>query len=143
MPHPSSAYSRPTARRGGSRTALARVSDIFNTPAEKDLNFRVMGWAASTDKEPAGLVRGAPGAVGELRVVGVAPLNVDRGSRAVVAHLIDELRTELVPLLAPRWRRAVHWVDDGLVADVRYLERTTTGLLRHALARAVRPRRNE
>jgi hypothetical protein len=96
------------------------------------------GWAASTDKEPAGLVVGAPGAVGELRVVGVALLHVDREARANVMALIDELRTVRVPLLAPRWRRAVQWVDDGLVAEVRYLERTPTGLLRHASARAVR-----
>jgi bifunctional non-homologous end joining protein LigD len=99
--------------------------------------FRVMGWAASTDKEPAGLVLGAPGAVGEMRVIGVAPLNVDRESRQVAMRLIDELRTDRVPLLGPRWRRAVHWVNDGLVADVRYLERTPTGLLRHASARRV------
>ncbi len=52
-----------------------------------------MGWAAPTDKEPPGLVVGALGAVGELRVVGVAPLRVDRETRAVVMHLIDELRT--------------------------------------------------
>jgi hypothetical protein len=96
-----------------------------------------MGWAASTDKEPSGLVLGAPGAVGEVRVIGVAPLNVDRGTRAVVMRLIDELRTDRVPLLAPRWRRAVRWVNDGLVADVRYLERTPTGLLRHASAKRV------
>jgi bifunctional non-homologous end joining protein LigD len=100
--------------------------------------FRVMGWAASTDKEPAGVVLGARGAVGELRVCGVAPLNVDQDTRAVVMRLVDELRTDRVPLLAPRWRRAVQWVHDGLAADVRYLERTPTGLLRHASAQAVR-----
>jgi bifunctional non-homologous end joining protein LigD len=99
--------------------------------------FPVMGWAASTDKERAGLVVGAPGAVGELRVVGVAPLHVDRETRAAVMALIGDLRTDRVPLLAPRWRRAVQWVDDGLVAEVRYLERTPTGLLRHASARRV------
>jgi hypothetical protein len=52
--------------------------------------------------------------------------------------LIDSLQTDRVPLLALRWRRAVHWVDVGLVAEVRYLERTPTGLLRHASARTVR-----
>ena len=41
--------------------------------------FTVVGWAASTAKEPGGLVLGAPGAVGEMRVVGVAPLHVDPG----------------------------------------------------------------
>jgi ATP-dependent DNA ligase len=76
--------------------------------------------------------------VGELRVVGVAPLHVDRQTRAAVIALIDELRTDSIPQRAPRWRRAVEWVDDGLVAEVRYLERTPTGLLRHASARAVR-----
>jgi len=99
--------------------------------------FAVMGWAASTDKEAAGVVVGAPGAVGELRVVGVAPLNVDRETRAIVMAKIEGLRSERVPMLAPRWRRAVTWVDDGLVAEVRYLERTPTGLLRHASARGV------
>jgi len=99
--------------------------------------FAVIGWAASTDKEPAGLVIGAPGAIGELRVVGVAPLNVDREARAIVMALIDSLRTERAPMVAPRWRRAVTWVDDGLVAEVRYLERTPSGLLRHASARQV------
>jgi hypothetical protein len=33
----------------------------------------------------------------------------------------------------------VEWIDDGLVADVRYLEGTPTGLLRHASARRVIP----
>jgi bifunctional non-homologous end joining protein LigD len=103
--------------------------------------FAVMGWAESTDKDPAGLVLGAPGAIGELRVVGVAPLNVDRETRQVVMGLIDSLRTHRPPMLAPRWRRAVQWVDDGLEAEVRYLERTPTGLLRHASARSVRARR--
>ena len=101
--------------------------------------FAVMGWGAPTDKEPAGLVVGALGAVGELRVIGVAPLNVDRETRIAVMGLIDGLRSERVPMLAPRWRRPVQWVDDGLVANVRYLERTPTGLLRHASARSVRP----
>jgi hypothetical protein len=54
-------------------------------------------------------------------------------------RLIVELRTDRVPLLAPRWRQAVLRVGEGLVADVRYLERTPTGLLRHASAQAVRP----
>jgi len=31
----------------------------------------------------------------------------------------------------------VTWIEDGLVAEVRYLERTPTGLLRHASARTV------
>jgi hypothetical protein len=31
----------------------------------------------------------------------------------------------------------VQWIDDGLVADVRYLEWTPTGLLRHASAHGV------
>jgi hypothetical protein len=66
--------------------------------------------------------------VGELRVVGRrAPLHGDRETPGAVMTLIDELRTDRVPLLAPRWRRAVQWVEDGLVADVRYLERTPTG----------------
>jgi bifunctional non-homologous end joining protein LigD len=99
--------------------------------------FRVMGWAASTDKEPAGLVVGAPGAIGELRVVGVAPVHADRETRDVVMRLIDGLRIDRVPVLAPRWRRTVTWVEDSLVADVRYLERTPMGLLRHASARRV------
>jgi hypothetical protein len=43
-----------------------------------------MGWAASTDEEPAGLVVGAPGAIGALRVVGVALLQVDCQTRQVV-----------------------------------------------------------
>jgi bifunctional non-homologous end joining protein LigD len=99
--------------------------------------FRVIGWAPSTDREPAGLVVGAPGAVGEPRVAGVATLNVDRESRANVMALIDGMRTDRVPMTAPRWRRPVQWIDDGLVAEVRYLERTSTGLLRHASARRV------
>jgi len=41
--------------------------------------FTVVGWAAWTAKEPGGLVLGAPGAVGEMRVVGVAPLTGTRG----------------------------------------------------------------
>ncbi len=98
----------------------------------------VMGWAASTDKEPSGLVIGAPGAIGELRVVGVAPLHVDRETRRAVMCLIDDLRSERVPMLAPRWRRPVQWVDEGLVAEVRYLERTPTGMVRNASARMVR-----
>jgi hypothetical protein len=85
------------------------------------------------------LVVGAPGAVGELRVAGVAALNVDRDSRATVMGLIDEHRTARVPMIAPRWRRPVQWIADGLVAEVRYLERTPTGLLRHASARGVSP----
>jgi ATP-dependent DNA ligase len=51
--------------------------------------FRVMGWASATDREPAGLVLGAPGAVDELRVAGVAALNVDRDRRATAMALID------------------------------------------------------
>ena len=98
-----------------------------------------MGWAPSTDREPAGLVVGAPGAVGELRVACVAALNVDRDTRASVMALIDGLRTDRVPFVAPRWRRPVQWIGDGLVAEVRYLERTPTGLLRHASARSVHP----
>jgi bifunctional non-homologous end joining protein LigD len=101
--------------------------------------FHVMGWAPSTDREPAGLVVGAPGAVGELRAAGVAVLNVDRETRATVMALIDGLGTGKVPTIGLRWRRPVQWVDDGLVAEVRYLERTPTGLLRHASARNVRP----
>jgi hypothetical protein len=66
-----------------------------------------MGWAASTDREPAGLVVGAPGAVGELRAAGVAALNVDRDTRATVMALIDGLRTNSVPMVARRWRRPV------------------------------------
>jgi bifunctional non-homologous end joining protein LigD len=100
-------------------------------------SFRVMGWAPSTTREPAGLVVGAPGAVGELRVAGIATLNVDRQTRATVVGLIDGLRTDSVPMVAPRWRRPVQWIEDGLVAEVRYLERTPTGLLRHASARRV------
>jgi bifunctional non-homologous end joining protein LigD len=96
--------------------------------------FRVMGWAPSTSREPAGLVVGAPGAVGELRVAGVAALNIEQESQAAVMSLIDELRTDQVPAMAPRWRRPVQWIDDGLVAEVRYLERTPTGFLRHASA---------
>jgi ATP-dependent DNA ligase len=82
-------------------------------------------------------VVGAPGAVGELRAVGVAPLHVDRETRGVVMALVDELRTDSFPILAPRRRRPVTWVGDGLVAEVRYLERTPTGLLRHASAQRV------
>ena len=78
--------------------------------------FTVVGWAASTAKEPGGLVLGAPGAVGELRVVGVAPLNVDRDTRAIVMGLIDGLRTDQVPLFAPRWRRPVQWIRPELRA---------------------------
>jgi hypothetical protein len=48
-------------------------------------------------------------------------------TRATVMAPIDERRTDRVPPLAPRWRRAVQWVDDGVVADERYLERTPTG----------------
>jgi hypothetical protein len=80
---------------------------------------------------------GALGAVGELRVAGVAALNVDRDTRATVMGLIDGLRTDRVPMIALRWRRPVQWIDDGLVAEVRYLERAPTGLLRHASARSV------
>jgi len=101
--------------------------------------FRVMGWASATDREPGGLVVGAPGAVGELRVAGVATLNVDRASRSTVMTLIDDMRTDRAPMNAPRWRRPAQWIDEGLVAEVRYLERTPTGLLRHASARKVRP----
>jgi hypothetical protein len=96
-----------------------------------------MGWAAATDRAPAGLVVGAPGAVGELRVAGVAALTVDRATRATVMDLIDGVRTDREPMIGPRWRRPVQWIDDGLVADVRYLERTPTGLLRYASARTV------
>jgi len=99
----------------------------------------VMGWASATDREPGGLVVGAPGAVGELRVAGVATLNVDRASRSTVMTLIDDMRTDRAPMNAPRWRRPAQWIDEGLVAEVRYLERTPTGLLRHASARKVRP----
>jgi bifunctional non-homologous end joining protein LigD len=77
----------------------------------------VMGWAASTDKEPAGLVVGAAGAVGEFRVVGVAPLHVDGETRAAVMALIGDLRTDRVPLLAPRWRRAVLAVQGATLAS--------------------------
>ena len=101
--------------------------------------FRVMGWAASTDREPAGLVVGAPGAVGELRDTGVAALNVDRETRTTVLALIDGLRTDRVPMVAPRWRRPMESIDEGLVADVRYLERTPTGLLRHPVGAKRRP----
>jgi hypothetical protein len=61
----------------------------------------VMGWAAPTDREAAGLVVGAPGAVGEPRVGGVAALNVDREMRATVMALIDGMRTNRVPMIAP------------------------------------------
>jgi len=54
--------------------------------------FAGVGWAAAADKGPAGLVLGAPGAVGELRVIGVAPHLVDRETRQVVMALIDGLR---------------------------------------------------
>jgi bifunctional non-homologous end joining protein LigD len=101
--------------------------------------FRAMGWAAPTDREPAGLVVGALGTVGELRVAGVAALNVDRETRATVMALIDGLRTDRVPMVAPHSRRPVQWISDGLLAKVRYLERTPTGLLRHASARSVHP----
>jgi len=40
-------------------------------------------------------------------------------------------------MIGPRWRRPVQWIDDGRVAEVRYLERTPTGLRRHASARSV------
>jgi hypothetical protein len=83
------------------------------------------------------MVIGAPGAVGELRVAGVAALNVDRETRAGVMALIDGLRTDQVPMVASRWRRPVQWIDAGLVAEVRYLERTPRGFLRHASARRV------
>jgi hypothetical protein len=63
-------------------------------------------------------------------VVGVAPSHVDRDAQELVIALIEELRTDRVPLLAPRRRRAAHWVDEGFIAAVRYLERTPTGLLR-------------
>jgi hypothetical protein len=52
--------------------------------------------------------------------------------------LIDGLRTER-PMIAPRWRRPVQWIEEGLVAEVRYLERTPTGLLRHTSAWSVHP----
>jgi hypothetical protein len=87
---------------------------------------------------PAGLVVGAPDAVGELRVVAVAPLALI-ATRVPRSALIDGLRTDRVPLLAPRRRRAVQWVDEGLATKVRYVERTPSRLLRHASARAVRP----
>jgi len=103
--------------------------------------FTVVGWAASTAKEPGGLVLGAPGAVGEMRVVGVAPLNVDRETRAIVMGLVDGLRTGQVPLFAPWWRRPVQWIRPELRAEVRYLERTPTGMLRHASVRQVTPMR--
>jgi ATP-dependent DNA ligase len=64
-------------------------------------------------------------------------LTVDHEIRATVMALLDGMRTDRVPMIAPRWRRAVEWIDDGLVAEVRYLERTPTGLLRHASARGV------
>jgi hypothetical protein len=64
---------------------------------------------------------------------------MDRETRATVMALIDGLRTDRVPMVAPRWRRPVQWVGDGLVAEVRYLERTPTGLLRHTTARSVHP----
>jgi len=99
--------------------------------------FSVLGWAASTAKQPGGLVLGAPGAVGEMRVVGVAPLNVDRDTRAIVVGLIAGLRTGQVPLFAPQWRRPVQWISPQLRAEVRYLERTSTGMLRHASVRSV------
>jgi bifunctional non-homologous end joining protein LigD len=99
--------------------------------------FAVMGWAPSTAREPAGLVVGAIGAIGERRVAGVAPLHVDRPTRQTVMGMLDGLRTDRVPLNAPRWRRPVLWVTNGLVAEVRYLGRTPAGLLRHASARAV------
>jgi hypothetical protein len=91
------------------------------------VSISVMGWAAATDKEPAGLLLGAPGAVGELRVVGVAPLNVDRDTRATIMAMVGAPRSGTVPVLAPRWRRPVQWVGEGLEAEVRYLERTPTG----------------
>jgi hypothetical protein len=50
--------------------------------------------------------------------------------------LIDEPCTDGVPLLAPR--RAERWVDEALVAEVRCLERTPSGLLRHESAQTVR-----
>jgi hypothetical protein len=53
--------------------------------------------------------------------------------------LIDSLRTDRVPMIAARRRRPMLWIDDGLVAEVRYLVRTPTGLLRHASARGARP----
>jgi ATP-dependent DNA ligase len=82
-------------------------------------------------------VVGAAGAVGERRVAGIAPLHLDQPTRQIVMGMLEELRADRVPLNAPRWRRPVQWVSDGLVAEVRYLERTPTGLLRHASARAV------
>jgi hypothetical protein len=39
---------------------------------------------------PVGLVLAAPGAVGELRVVGVAPLHVDRETSGMVMALIGQ-----------------------------------------------------
>jgi len=101
--------------------------------------FTVVGWAASTAREHGGLVLGAAGAVGEIRVVGVAPLNVTQDTRAIVMGLIDGLGTDQVPLFAPRWRRPVQWVRPELRAEVRYLERTPTGMLRHASVRQVTP----
>jgi bifunctional non-homologous end joining protein LigD len=103
--------------------------------------FTVVGWAASTAKEPGGLVLGAPGAVGEMRIVGVAPLNVDHETRAIVMGLVNGLRTDQVPMFAPRSRRPVQWVRPELRAEVRYLERTPTGMLRHASVRQVTPAR--
>jgi hypothetical protein len=64
-------------------------------------------------------------------------LNVDREKRAAAMALIDGLRTDQAPTISPRWRRPVQWIDNGLVAEVRYLERTATRLLRHASARSV------
>jgi hypothetical protein len=67
----------------------------------------------------------------------IAPPNVTREPRATVMALIDQRRTDRVPTVAHRWRRPVQCIDDGLVAEVRYLERKPMGLLRHASARRV------
>jgi hypothetical protein len=43
--------------------------------------FAVMGGPPSSAREPAGLVVGAAGAIGELRVAGIAPLHLDQPAR--------------------------------------------------------------
>jgi len=88
-----------------------------------------------------GLVLGAPRSCRRLRIVGVTSLHVTQDARAIVMGLVDALRTDQVPLFAPRWRRPVRQVRPESRAEVGCLERTPTGMLRHASVRQVTPMR--
>jgi bifunctional non-homologous end joining protein LigD len=98
--------------------------------------FRVMGWAPSTGREPAGLVVGAPGAGGELRLAGVAALNVDREARATVMALMDSLHRPAAddrpPLATPGAMRRRRPGRPGALPGA-----DAVAWLRHALARSV------